>query len=75
MNPKRDLKKETLLKYIGSASGTTDVLDGDQVVSWIEKSGQHKRLFFPNVPGGRLSHENYEDAISFVIDQASNDKW
>ena len=45
MNPKKDLKKETLLKYIGSASSAPDVLDEGQIVSWIEKSGQHKRLF------------------------------
>ncbi len=75
MNPKRDLKKETLLKFFGSAAGTTDVLDGQQIVSWIEKSGQHRRMFFPNVPNGRMTNENYEDAISFIVDQALNDKW
>ena len=72
MNPKRDLQKQTLLKYFGGAG---DVLEVDPIVSWIEKSGQHKRLFFPNVPGGRLSSEDYTSVISYVVDQASNDKW
>jgi hypothetical protein len=74
MNPKRNLKKETLLKYFGSADGSS-IVETEPIVNWIGKSGQHKRLFFPNVPGGRLSTENYEDAISFIVDQANNDKW
>ena len=75
MNPKRNLKKETLLKFFGSTASKPDDLDGEQILSWIEKSGQHKRLVFPNVPGGKLTHENYEDAVSFIVDQAGNEKW
>lgn len=71
MNPKRDLKKETLLNYFG-LNGS---LDEDQIVGWIEKSGQHKRLFFPNISGGKLSREDYASVISFIVDQAKNDKW
>ena len=71
MNAKRDLKKETLLSYFG-LSGS---LDEDQIVGWIEKSGQHKRLFFPDVPDGKLSREDYASVISFIVDQAKNDKW
>lgn len=73
MNPKRDLKKETLLKYFGSSGN--DVLKTEEIVDWIGKSGQHKRMFFPNVPGGKMTNEDYENAISFIVDQASNDKW
>ena len=72
MNPKRDLQKQTLLKYF---SGTGDALEVDPIVSWIQKSGQHKRLFFPNVPGGKLDSEDYTSVISYILDQASNDKW
>lgn len=72
MNPQRDLKRETLLKYFG---GDGKIVSIDQTLAWIEKSGQHKRLFFPNVPGGKLSSEDYENSISFIVDQANNDKW
>lgn len=71
MNPNRDLKKETLLKYFN----VDDSINKDQMIGWIEKSGQHKRLFFPNVPGGKLLHEDYENAISFIVDQANNKHW
>jgi cytochrome c6 len=73
MNPKRDMKKETLLKYFGSNG--SDTLDPNQIVDWVEKSGQHKRLIFPQVSGGKLSNEDYQSVISYIVDQASNDKW
>jgi cytochrome c6 len=73
MKPNKNLKKETLLKNFGG--GANDALNTEEIVTWIGKSGQHKRLVFPNVPGGKLSSENYEDVISFIVDQASNEKW
>lgn len=75
MNPKRDLQKQTLLKYFGGTGANGDVLEADVIVPWIEKSGQHKRLFFPNVDGGKLSSLDYTDVISYIVDQANNEKW
>ncbi len=73
MNPKRDLQKDTLLRYFGGESSLE--VDANAIIPWIEKSGQHKRLFFPNVPGGKLTSEDYKDVISYIVDQANNEKW
>ncbi len=73
MKPQRDLQKQTLLKFFGATE--SDVVEVDPILSWIEKSGQHKRLFFPNVPGGKLTDEDYGKVINYIVDQANNDKW
>lgn len=64
---KKTLRKDALEKFIG--------LDEEKVKTFVQESGQHKRLIFPKVPGGRLTDEDYTDVVTYIVDQASGDKW
>jgi len=67
MKEKKTLRKDALEKFVG--------LDEEKVKAFVQESGQHKRLIFPKVPGGKFTDDAYADVVTYIVDQATGDKW
>jgi cytochrome c6 len=68
VNEKKTLKKEALLQYgVG--------LDPASIKGFLTNSLQHKKLVFFRVDGGKLTEDQWEDAATYVSDQATGEKW
>ncbi|KAL3772006.1 hypothetical protein ACHAWO_008178 [Cyclotella atomus] len=57
----KTLQKDALEKYVG--------LDTDKVTKFFKNSFVHK------VVGGKLTDEEVNDVVSYVVDQAVGEKW
>ncbi len=64
----RTLQKEALQQYLGS-------VDQPVVQTFVMESRQHKNLVFFKMPGGKLTEPEYADVTTFVVDQATQNKW
>eukprot|EP00978_Attheya_sp_CCMP212_P034646 scaffold146222_cov44-Attheya_sp.AAC.1 len=62
------LQKEALQQYLGS-------VDQPVVQTFVMESRQHKNLVFFRMPGGKLTEPEYADVTTFIVDQATNNKW
>ena len=62
--PNKTLQKEAIEKYVGS-------LDEDKVEDYFRKQFVHKVI----VKDKDLQDQQITDAITYVVDQATNEKW
>lgn len=68
VSPDRNLHKEALEKFgIG--------VEQPGIQSFFSNSGQHKKLVFFKVEGGKLNPQQLEDVTTYIADQAAGDKW
>jgi cytochrome c6 len=68
INEQRTLQKLALDKFVG---GT----DQDTLVKFVKTSMRHNNLIFFNLPGGKLTEQDYVDVTTYIADQATGDKW
>jgi cytochrome c6 len=61
VNEQKTLQKDALEKFVG--------LDEEKVEKFFKNSFVHK------VVGGKLTEEDISDVASYVVDQATGDKW
>lgn len=65
INAPRTLQREAIEKNLGS-------LDPETVTNFVQNSVVHRGAF---ILGSKLSNKDFENVVSYVVDQASNDKW
>lgn len=65
INTPRTLKREAIEKNLGS-------LDPGKIQDFVQNSVVHRGAF---ILGSKLSNKDFENVVSYVVDQASNDKW
>mmetsp|Transcript_951 Transcript_951/g.1323 ORF Transcript_951/g.1323 Transcript_951/m.1323 type:complete len:176 (+) Transcript_951:49-576(+) len=65
---KRTLKKDALEKFVGGANE-------ENVKKFVTGSMRHQTMVFPRIPGGHPTDENFDDVVSYIVDQATGDKW
>jgi cytochrome c6 len=65
INAPRTLQKEAIEKNLGSLDPTT-------IQDFVQNSVVHRGAF---ILGSKLSNKDFENVVSYVVDQASNDKW
>lgn len=68
INEQKTLQKQALDKFVG---GT----DPDILENFVKTSMRHKNLIFFNLPGGKLTEQDYVDVTTYIADQATGDKW
>eukprot|EP00544_Gedaniella_sp_CCMP2646_P006373 CAMPEP_0202483882 /NCGR_PEP_ID=MMETSP1361-20130828/3049_1 /ASSEMBLY_ACC=CAM_ASM_000849 /TAXON_ID=210615 /ORGANISM="Staurosira complex sp., Strain CCMP2646" /LENGTH=191 /DNA_ID=CAMNT_0049112311 /DNA_START=63 /DNA_END=638 /DNA_ORIENTATION=- len=65
INTPRTLKQEAIVKNLGSLDPTT-------VKDFVQNSVVHRGAF---ILGSKLSSKDFDNVVSYVVDQASHDKW
>lgn len=65
VNPPRTLQKDAIIKNLKS-------LDPNTIQDFVQNSLVHRGAF---ILGSKLSNKDFENVVSYVVDQASNEKW
>lgn len=65
INAPRTLQKGAIEKNLGSLEPAT-------VQNFVQNSVVHRGAF---ILGSKLSNKDFENVVSYVVDQASNEKW
>jgi len=65
INTPRTLQQNAIVKNLGSLEPTT-------IQEFVQNSVVHRGAF---ILGSKLSNKDFENVVSYVVDQASNDKW